>query len=135
MTSFNIDLSEELKTKLTKKLKDENITSKQYILKLLENDLDSTLNFENGFYFNEYLGKLFNQDKKEIELTRIEKELLLTLIESNGDIVPVEKLTLRAWKKEDVSIFTFRNMIKKIRNKTYYTLIKNHSNLGYSIDI
>jgi len=135
MTSFNIDLSEELKTKLTKKLKDENITSEQYILKLLENDLDSILNFENGFYFNEYLGKLFNQYKKEIKLTRIEKELLLTLIENNGDIVPVEKLSLSAWKKEDVSIFTFRNMIKKIRDKTYYKLIKNHSNLGYSIDI
>jgi DNA-binding response OmpR family regulator len=135
MTSFDLKLSKDLESKLTQKLKDENITKEAYILKLLENDLDSRITFENGFYFNEYLGKFFNQDNDEIKFTRIEKELLLTLIENYGDIVPVEKLSLRAWKREEVSIFAFRNMIKNIRKKTYYTLIKNHSNLGYSINI
>lgn len=135
MINVNLELSKELESKLNNKLEKENTTSNEYILKLLENDLDSTLNFENGFYFNEYLGKLFNQNNNEIELTKIEKELLFTLIENYGDIVSVEKLSLRAWGKENVSIFTFRNMIKNIRNKTYYKLIKNHSNLGYSINI
>ena len=55
MTSFDLKLSKDLKSKLTQKLKDENITKEAYILKLLENDLDSRITFENGFYFNEYL--------------------------------------------------------------------------------
>ena len=68
-------------------------------------------------------------------MTKIEKRLLLALIEQSEKIVPVDILIKRAWSKKDVSIYSFRNLIKKIRDKTYYELIKNHSNLGYSVDI
>ncbi|KAB7892561.1 hypothetical protein GBG18_01515 [Poseidonibacter ostreae] len=59
----------------------------------------------------------------------------MTLLEYKGKVVPVDVLTLRAWGKDNVSIFTFRNMINQIRVKTYYGIITNHSNLGYTINI
>lgn len=34
-----------------------------------------------------------------------------------------------------MSIYTMRNIVNKIRQKTYYEIIKNHSNKGYTIDI
>ena len=68
-------------------------------------------------------------------MTKIEKRLLFALIEQSEKIVPVDILIKRAWSKKDVSIYSFRNVIKKIRDKYYYGLIKNHSNLGYSVDI
>ena len=39
------------------------------------------------------------------------------------------------WKGKDMSIYTMRNIVNKIRQKTYYEIIKNHSNKGYTIDI
>lgn len=68
-------------------------------------------------------------------MTKTEKRLLLALIEQSGEIVSVDILIKKAWRKKDVSIDSFRNVIKKIRDKCYYGLIKNHSNLGYSVNI
>lgn len=39
------------------------------------------------------------------------------------------------WRGKDMSIYTMRNIVNKIRQKTYYEIIKNHSNKGYTIDI
>ncbi len=33
-----------------------------------------------------------------------------------------------------MSIYTMRNIVNKIRQKTYYEIIRNHSNKGYTID-
>lgn len=74
-------------------------------------DLNSTVNLGNGFYFNKYLGKVFDENHKEIHITKTSKNLLLTLIEYDGKVVPVETLMMKVWKRKDVSIYTFRNMI------------------------
>jgi len=36
--------------------------------------------------------------------------------------------------EKKMSIYTMRNVINKIRNKTYYEIIKNNSSSGYQID-
>ena len=68
-----------------------------------------------------------------IALTKIEKRIVQTLIEHDGEITPVEVIMKSVWNTLDVSIYTFRNMIKHIREKTYYGLLKNHPMKGYSI--
>ena len=54
------------------------------------------------------------------------------ILKSQGTIVDVETIKKSAWKDKNTSIFTLRNMIKQIRDKTYYGLIKSHSSRGYS---
>lgn len=135
MKKIQIELTKDEINKLTKKSKSENLTNSQYILKLINLDLNSTVNLGNGFYFNKYLDKLFDENNKEIQITKISKNLLLTLIEYEGKTVPVETLMMKVWKRKDVSIYAFRNIISKIRDKTYYQIIKSHSGVGYSVNL
>lgn len=135
MIQVKLELSEQLEKKFISKLKREELLDSEYIQKLIENDLESKIDLGEGFIYDMHLDKLFDKKRIEIEITKIEKKLLLTLIEYAEKIVPVDILISRSWNKTNVAIYSFRNVIKKIRDKTYYKLIKNHSNLGYSINI
>lgn len=135
MKTITLTLTKQLENKFTSKLKKEKLTDSEYILKLIKNDLDSTIKLGEGFYYHRQSDKLYDIENEEIPLTKIEKRMLLTLIAYEGKIIPVDVIIQKAWKKDQVSIYSFRNIILKIREKTYYKLIKNHSNLGYSIDM
>jgi DNA-binding response OmpR family regulator len=135
MKTITLTLTKQLEDKFTSKLKKDKLTDSEYILKLIENDLDSTIKLGEGFYYHRQSDKLYDKENKEIPLTKIEKGILLTLIANEGDITPVDIIIQKAWKKDNVSIYSFRNVVLKIREKTYYKLIKNHSNLGYSINM
>ena len=135
MIHVKLELSEQLEKKFISKLKREELLDSEYIQKLIENDLESKIDLGEGFIYDMHLDKLFDKKRIEIEITKIEKKLLLTLIEYTEKIVPVDILISRSWNKTNVTIYSFRNVIKKIRDKTYYELIKNHSSLGYSINI
>lgn len=84
--------------------------------------------------FNYCLGTqtLYKNDE-EILLTKLEKKLLHLLIIKDGEIVNIDIIKNTVWKGKDMSIYTLRNMIMKIRDKTYPEIIKNKSNCGYSI--
>ena len=135
MKTITLNLPKELEIKFASKLIKEKITDSEYILKLIKNDLDQKLDLGEGFYYDKLSEKFYNSKNEEIVMSKIEKRLLFALIEQSEKIVPVDILIKRAWSKKDVSIYSFRNVIKKIRDKYYYGLIKNHSNLGYSVDI
>ena len=135
MIQVKLELSEQLEKKFISKLKREELLDSEYIQKLIENDLESKIDLGEGFIYDMHLDKLFDKKRIEIEITKIEKKLLLTLIEYTEKIVPVDILISRSWNKTNVTIYSFRSVIKKIRDKTYYELIKNHSSLGYSINI
>lgn len=135
MKTITLTLTKQLENKFTSKLKKEKLTDSEYILKLIENDLDSTIKLGEGFYYHRQSDKLYDIENEEIPLTKIEKRMLLTLIAYEGEITPVDVIIEKAWKKDHVSIYSFRNVILKIREKTYYKLINNHSNLGYSINM
>ena len=135
MRTITLNLPKELEIKLASKLIKEKITDSAYILKLIKNDLDQRLDLGEGFYYDKLSEKFYNSKNEEIVMSKIEKRLLFALIEQSEKIVPVDIIIKIAWNKKDVSIYSFRNAIKKIRDKYYYTLIQNHSGLGYSINI
>jgi len=73
------------------------------------------------------------RNENVVQLTRLEKKFLALLISRPGEIIDIETIKNTVWKKKEVSIFTIRNIVNKIRSKTYYEIIKNTSNHGYSI--
>ncbi len=135
MRKLTLSLPKDLEEELASKLKKENLTDVEYLLKLIKNDLVAKIDLGEGFYYHNQSDRFYNSKNEEIIMTKIEKKLILTLLEQKEKIVPVDILIKRAWNKTNVSIYSFRNLIKKIRDKTYYELIKNHSNLGYSLNI
>ena len=93
------------------------------------------IEFENGIYFDEYRDQFFKSGGILIDFTRLEKSFLKLLITKRNDVTDYDTIKDIVWKGKDMSIYTMRNIVNKIRQKTYYEIIKNHSNKGYTIDI
>ncbi len=90
--------------------------------------------FQNGIYFDEYRDQFFKSGGTAIDFTRLEKGFLKLLIARRGEITDYDTIKEVVWKGKNMSIYTMRNIVNKIRQKTYYEIIKNHSNKGYVID-
>jgi DNA-binding response OmpR family regulator len=110
--------------------------------KILVNNIELSLNFldtnkkvqfEKGFYFDISKEILF-QDKKIIKLTRTEKRLISLLASNVNKLVTYEDISSVVWKGKEFSIYSLRNVVKHIREKTDELFIKNSSNRGYVIN-
>jgi DNA-binding winged helix-turn-helix (wHTH) protein len=109
-----------------------NVSMESYVKRLIETDINNTIKLDNDFYFDKQLDKLFNPLDEEVKLTKIEKNLLKLFLENQNEVLSSQTIHTSVWKGKNMSVYTLRNMIKNLRHKTYYELIKNHSNLGYS---
>lgn len=92
------------------------------------------IEFDNDIYFDEYRDQFFKAGGVLIEFTRLEKSFLKLLISKRNEIVDYDLIKEVVWKGKDMSIYTMRNIVNKVRQKTYYEIVKNHSNKGYTID-
>ena len=116
---------------------DKNI-NEAFLFKNIEIALDflnanKKVQFENGFYFDMNKELLF-QGKKTIKLTKTEKKLINLLALNPNILVTYEHISSVVWKGKEFSIYSLRNVIKHIREKTDETFIKNSSNKGYVIN-
>ncbi|MBU3015590.1 helix-turn-helix domain-containing protein [Poseidonibacter lekithochrous] len=134
LLTIKLDISSDLQYRLDKKLKNKNKSIEEYLVELIENDFAPNINFEYDYYFNSFLNKLFNKEK-EIELTKIEKKFFLYLLANQNKFCSSEEIKDNVWEGKNMSVFTLRNIINKIRAKTYYDIIKNRSSHGYKINI
>ena len=89
----------------------------------------------NGVYFDEYRDQFFKKGGVMIDFTRLEKGFLKLLIEKRDEITSYETIKDVVWKGKEMSIYTMRNIVNKIRQKTYYEIVRNHSSRGYTIDL
>ena len=69
-----------------------------------------------------------------VELTKLETNFLALILSNGMEITSYKEIKDIIWKGKNMSIFTMRNIVNKIRQKTYYEIIRNHSNKGYTID-
>lgn len=92
------------------------------------------IEFQHGIYFDEYRDQFFRPGGILIDFTRLEKGFMKLLISKKGEIIDYDTIKNVVWKGKNMSIYTMRNIVNKIRQKTYYEIIKNHSNKGYIID-
>lgn len=76
--------------------------------------------------------QILYKNDEVVSLTKLENKLIALLINSK-EVVTIEKIKNDVWKGKEMTVFTMRNVIKKIRDKTYYEIIKSKSGCGYSI--
>jgi len=88
---------------------------------------------EKNIYYDAYRERFYNKSD-EISFTKLEFQVLKLLLQNHARITTYEEIKQKVWKDKKMSIFTMRNIINKIRNKTYYDIIKNISSNGYQID-
>lgn len=129
---INISISKNNK-QVQSKINKLNISLEEYLSRLIEKDINSIIPLENGFFYNKSISKIFNSFNNEVKLTRIEEVLFSLLLENRGNIVSIETIHNVVWKNKNMTRFALRNKVKTLRDKTYYDLIKSHSNIGYSM--
>lgn len=88
---------------------------------------------DKGIYYDSYRERFYDSNGA-INFTRFEFDLLKLLLDNHTRIVSYDEIKENVWKEKKMSIFTMRNVVNKIRNKTYYEIIKNNSSSGYQID-
>lgn len=128
---ITVEISDDTKLKLSKLGQ----TVEQYVNKLIKRDEQKTIELDNGYYYDKTKAKLFNSQKEHIKLTRLEEALFNLLLDNKNEIVSNDTIHKIAWKGKNMTRFTLRNKIKCLRDKTYYELLKNHSNIGYSMNV
>lgn len=84
-------------------------------------------------YYDSYRERFYDKSG-EISFTKFEYQVLKLLLQNHERVTSYEEIKKIVWKDKKMSIFTMRNIINKIRNKTYYGIIKNISSNGYQID-
>jgi len=135
---MNLNLSKEQQTKLNKKLKENKQTLDEYLISLVLKDIEGKYDLGKGFYYDLESNRLFNKKHEVVLLSKLENSILKYLIlvqnEDENRKVSAEELYDKCWdRRKEFSIFTVRNFIKRIRDKTHYDIINNTSNVGYSI--
>ena len=128
---MNLTINNELLKELNKKVGSSSVES--YIENLIKKDLEENHRLNYGYYFNLNNSRLYNNDNKEIKLTSKPLMILKCLIENKGNTVSIGTISKYVWSKEDVSVFTIRNMVKRIRDKSYSDIILSVKGLGYKL--
>ncbi|MFA9372928.1 MAG: response regulator, partial [Poseidonibacter sp.] len=77
---------------------------------------------------------LYTPNEEIIKLTTQENSLLKILVQAKGECVSYEILKHSLSKTNFTSVDTIRTVIRKIRKKTFPSIIKNHSGIGYKIN-
>lgn len=130
---IKITLCDEMEEFLNERAKSKNLSVEEVVVEIIKAQINSKVFFEEGFYFDVQKNKLYNGEGKVIEFTKLQQGLFSLLLERKNQIVDFETIHNEVWKDRKMSIFTMRNVIKRIRDLTYYGIIINHSNKGYSI--
>ncbi|RXK14165.1 hypothetical protein CP965_01585 [Halarcobacter mediterraneus] len=130
--NITIDLTKEMERFLKSKSREFNLSVEETVKEILSQQVDSRIDLGKGFYYDKVLKKVFDRKNIDVGLTKTQMNIFDIILKSKGTIVDVETIKKSAWKDKNTSIFTLRNMIKQIRDKTYYGLIKSHSSRGYS---
>ena len=91
------------------------------------------LNLSYGYKYCLNTYRLYHESEEQY-LTKTERGLLKLLILNRQEIVPYDTIKNEVWKNKKFSVFTMRNKVKSIRDKTYPEIIKNYSGFGYKLD-
>ena len=130
---IDLDINDDLKNNIEEKLKNKSLLIKDYILELIQKDIEKTIDF-NGYSYSFEFNKLLYEDK-EVKFTTIENDLFRYLLNNANNIMSTDDIHFNIWKDKKMTLFTLRNVIRSIREKTYHKLIKNVSNRGYMLVI
>jgi len=99
---------------------------------IIEKTID-LVNLGNSYFYSENENKILSEGT-HIHLTNQEGYLLSELIRLKGNFVSANSLQNIIGKENRASIDTLRTVIRKIRKKTYSSIIHNKSGIGYKIN-
>jgi len=91
------------------------------------------LQLKDGFSFDISKEVLY-KDKKDIELSLIEKKLVSTLVQNRGYYLSLDTLQELVWEGRDISYSDIRMCIARVRQKCGSSFIKTKKMVGYRVE-
>lgn len=128
---IELELNRETYNKLLKNSASSEM-SVEYIKSILEKELVGTVRLEYDYVYDLKKRVLMKGDTVII-LTDLEKQLIDLLIRNINKFVSSDEIIENLSRSKKMSIFSMRNFIKKIRDKTSKDLITVKSAVGYMI--
>lgn len=120
-----------------KRFANENESTNEAVQRLVSELLENIFLADN-FKYSIKTNRLYKQEQ-EIMMTKKERLLFQYLIQrsiiSNDCYTDIELIRNDVWKDKDATIYTIRNKIMSIRDKTSKELIRNKSGHGYRINL
>ena len=104
----------------------------EYICTLSSTIDKKLIELEGGFTFNNNTKRLYKKDKF-IALTKRETAFISLLLSNKDESIDDKTIKHKLWEDKNVSNERLRTFIKRLRIKTYKTLIKNIVGQGYKI--
>ncbi|WP_321470511.1 winged helix-turn-helix domain-containing protein [Halarcobacter sp.] len=89
--------------------------------------------FKNGYLYSLKDNRFYYQNR-EVALTKLELKLFEFLVKNINRIISYEEIREKVWDNNSCTIYSVRNVINKIREKSYYEIISNFSKQGYTIN-
>lgn len=71
---------------------------------------------------------------QEVKLTKYESALLRLLVLNKNTVLTYKEIESQVWGDKKCSIYSMRNIVNKIRDKSFQSIIKNVSKTGYIFD-
>lgn len=127
--NVNINLSEELSKQLLEVSNNSGVCLEELLVDYLNQKVFYKNNLKHGFYTRE--GMLYDAKDNLVCLTKIEYHLLSLFMVKRNRIVTFDEIQKKIWKEKSMSIYSLRNIIRSIRQKTYDTIIYSSSKKGY----
>lgn len=97
------------------------------------------IHIKGGYKYSIENKQLFNKNNSQILFTQIEEDLLHYLlimsIKNRNDYIDLLLIKKEVWKHDKTTIFSIRNKIMAIRDKTCKELIVSKNKQGYRINI
>jgi len=97
-------------------------------------DSDKNMIFLDDTFMFDIQKKILYKEKKAVDLTQKESQVLNFLIQNRGFYVSVESLHENIWENKDIQYADIRMCIKRIRAKTDKEFIITKRFVGYKID-
>lgn len=95
---------------------------------------NSIVLLKNKFSYNKNTKILKNKDNESIDLTKTEKKLFHLLAANVDSVVEFLVIENYVWESKSMSSEALRMCIKKIRAKTYNSIIENIQGCGYRMN-
>ena len=102
-------------------------------VRYINQDFDEVLNLGEGFTYWFEKGELI-KDGEVIHLNKKERQLLSLCLQNRGKTLTYEEIEYHIWE-DVISREALKSLIKDLRKKTYKSLIKNISGVGYKVEI
>lgn len=135
MKKIDLDFAAEELSKISQAASNSDLDVNTYLKDLILNEIDSVFFLENNYTYDKKKRVLIDNNKTPVKLTELERMLVEHLLSKPNQYVNVEEIFQHVKKSKEMSVFSLRNKIKSIRDKTFKDIITSKINIGYKINV